>query len=136
MFHSEIVNNFLSHQVGERFLTSYVLDCFQSASEYSNGYTTAVVMAADISGSGGPEFQLVHRMLQHLHPRVKCHLLFATKPESVQDLLAIAMTVAEAVAVEEQHKSLSTAARQGEAPCSSVSSVVMAGYLWPGPIVE
>jgi hypothetical protein len=43
-------------------------------------------------------------MLQNMHPRVKSHLLFASKPESVQELFSLATTVAEAVAVEEQRK--------------------------------
>jgi hypothetical protein len=46
-----------------------------------------VVAAADILGFSGTEGQLVQRMLQNLHPRVKSYLLFVNRPESIQDLL-------------------------------------------------
>jgi hypothetical protein len=36
----------------------------------------SVVVAADISGFAGLESQLVQRMVQNLHPRVKSYLLF------------------------------------------------------------
>jgi hypothetical protein len=69
-----------------------------------NIYIMSVVAAADILGFVGSESQLVHRMLQNMHPRVRSHMLFASKPESVHDMFALATTVAEAVAVEEQRK--------------------------------
>jgi citrate synthase len=72
-----------------------------------------MVAAAEILEFEGGESRLVHRILQNLHPRVKAHLLFATKPESVKDLYAFATTVAEGMAIEEQRKSLTTAVRQG-----------------------
>jgi hypothetical protein len=71
-----------------------------------NSYIMSVVAAADTLGFVGSESQLVHQMLQNMHPRFRSHLLFASKPESVHELFALATTVAEAeaVAVEEQRK--------------------------------
>jgi hypothetical protein len=101
---SLIISTFLPHRLKEKFLRSYVLDRFQSSAEDMNAYVMSVVAAADILGFVGSESQLVHRMLQNLHPRVRSHLLFTSKPESVHDMFALATTVAEAVAVEEQRK--------------------------------
>jgi hypothetical protein len=42
------------------------------------------------------------------------YLLFASKPESVQDLFSLATAVAEAVEVEEQCELLTTTTQQGE----------------------
>jgi hypothetical protein len=116
MVRSEVIDYFLPPRVKERFLAVYVLDRFQSSSENLNDYIIAVVAAADVLGFEGPESRLVHRMVQNLHPQVKAHLMFCTKPESVQDLFALATTVAKAMAVEEQRKSQpSTARREGAA---------------------
>jgi hypothetical protein len=93
MVHSEIVNTFLPPWLKKRYLALYALDRFQSSSEDSKSYVMAVVVAAEISGFEGVESPLVHRILQNLHPRVKDHLLLATKPESVKDLYALAMTM-------------------------------------------
>jgi hypothetical protein len=78
-------------------------------------YIMSVVAAADILGFSGSESQLVHRMLQNMHPRIKSRLLFASKPQPVQDLYSLAKTVAEAVAVEDQRK-LSTPTAQQTSP--------------------
>jgi hypothetical protein len=61
---------------------------------------------AEILAYTGSESQLVDRMVQNLHPKVKSYLLFASRPESVRDLFLLATTVAETVAVEEQRKRL------------------------------
>jgi hypothetical protein len=103
---SEIISTFLPPRVKERFLASYILERFQSSSEDLNSYVMSVVPAADILGFEGSESELVHRMLQNIHPRIKSYLLFATKPESVRDLFSLATTVAEGVAAEEQRKLL------------------------------
>jgi hypothetical protein len=76
----------------------------------------SVVAAAEILGYTGSESQLVDRMVQNLHPKVKSYLLFVTKPESARDLFSLATTVAEAVAVEEQRKWVSAAVKPGPAP--------------------
>jgi hypothetical protein len=55
-------------------------------------------------------------MVQNLHPKVKSYLLFVNKPESVRDLLSLATTVAEAMAVEEQGKRVFAAVKLGLAP--------------------
>jgi hypothetical protein len=98
--------------VKEKFLKSYVLDRFQSSSEDLITYISSVVAATAILGFQGSESQLVHRLLQNAHPRVKLHLLFVNKPESVTELYSLTTTVAEAVAVEEQRKQLTAAAPQ------------------------
>jgi hypothetical protein len=124
---SEIINTFLPPLVKKRFLASYVLNRFQHPSEDLNCYIMAVVATAGILGFEGPESRLVQRMVQNLHPQVKGHLLFATKPESVQDLFSLATAVAEAVAVDEQRKSLTAATQRGEAFRSVARSMVVAG---------
>jgi cell division protein FtsI/penicillin-binding protein 2 len=65
-------------------------------------------------------------MLQNIHPRIKAHLLFASKPEYVQDLFSLAATVAEAVAVEEQRNLLTTDTQKERAPGSTAKSMVVA----------
>jgi hypothetical protein len=82
------------------------LTVFQSSSEDLNSIIMSVVAAADILGFVGSEAQLVHRMLQNMHPRIKSYLLFETEPEFVRDLFSLTTTVAEAVAVEDQRKLL------------------------------
>jgi hypothetical protein len=107
---ASIISTFLPLRLMEGFLRTYVLDRFQSSSEDLNTYIMSVVAAADILGFSGSECQLVHRMLQNLHPRTRSQLLFVKEPQSIQDLYALTTTVAEAVAVEEQRKrSLSSA---------------------------
>jgi hypothetical protein len=126
MVRSEIISTFLPPRVKERFLASYVMDRFQSSSENLNSYIMSVVAAADILGYEGPESQLVHRMLQNIHPPVKSYFLFANKPESVRDLFSLATTVAEAVATEEQRKLLTSAAQQGGGTRPVAKSMVVA----------
>jgi hypothetical protein len=108
--------------VKERFLASHVLERFQSSSEDLNSYVMSVVAAADILGFSGTEGQLVQRMLQNLHPRVKSYLLLANRPESIQDLFLLA---AEAVAVEDQRKRATATAQQGSVPRPVKSGMVL-----------
>ena len=110
---TEIISTFLPCRVKERFLASHVLERFQSPGEDLNSYVMSVVAAADILGFSGSEAQLVQRMLQNLHPKLKSYLLFATRPESIKDLFSLATTVAEAVAVENQRKRTTASAQQG-----------------------
>jgi hypothetical protein len=101
---SEIISTFLPPRVKEQFLASYVLDRFQAPTEDLTAYVMSVVGAASIYVFAGTEAQLVQRMVQNLHPRVKSHCMFESRPESVRDLYSLATPVAEAVAVEEQRK--------------------------------
>jgi hypothetical protein len=131
MWHNSIPfkSYFLSNIIQlNKTASTYVLDRFQSSSEKVNDYIIAVVAAAEVLGYEGPESRLVHRMVQNLHPQVKVHLMFCTKPESVQDLFALVTTVAEAMAVEEQRKPQpSTARREGPpTPRGSRTSMVVA----------
>jgi hypothetical protein len=126
MVRAEIVNTFLPTRVRERHLALYVLDRFQSPSEDLNTYITTVVAAAEILGFEGGESRLVHRILQNLHPRVKTHLMFSAKPESLKDLYGLATTVAEGVAIERQREMLAAASRQGQISRIGASSMVVA----------
>jgi C4-dicarboxylate transporter len=116
MVQSVIISIFLPPRVKEGFIASYVLELFQSSGEDLNTYVMSVVAAAEILGYTGLESQLVDRMVENLHPKVKSYLLFASKPESVRYLFSLATTVAEAVAVEEQRKQLFAAVKPGPAP--------------------
>jgi hypothetical protein len=120
---SEIISTFFPPRLKERFLASYVLDRFQSTGENMNTYIMSVVAAADILGFSGSESQLVHRMVQNLHLRVKS-FLFASRPESVRDFFSLATTVAEALAIEDQRKRLTAPIQQGEAPRPVVNSMI------------
>jgi hypothetical protein len=133
---SEITNTFLPPPVKESFLASYVLNLFQHPSEGLNCYIIAVLAAADILGFKRPESRLVHRMVQNLHPQVKGHLLFATKPQSEQDLFSLATAVAKAVAVDEQRKSLTASPQRGRNPGQFVGVWVSRDHLRPWPIAE
>lgn len=55
-------------------------------------------------------------MLQNFSQLFTAHLLFATKPKLVRDFFALATTVTEGAAVEEERKSLTTATHQGWIP--------------------
>jgi hypothetical protein len=128
---SQIISAFLPPRLKEKFLRSYVLDRFQSSSEDLNIYIISVVAAADRLEFSGSESQLVHRMLQNMHPRINSHL-FASKPQSVQDLYSLAMTVGEAVAVEDQRKLSTATAQQTSMSRPLVKGMVVAN---PSPAV-
>lgn len=123
---SEIITTFLPPRVKEQFLASYVLDRFQAPTEDLTSYVMSVVGAATILGFPGTEAQLVQRMVQNLHPRVKSHCLFQNRPESVQDLYSLATTVSEAAAVEEQRKRGSMPVPQGGVHQQVVKGAVQA----------
>jgi hypothetical protein len=112
----EIIATFLPPRVKERFLAAYVLERFQAPGEDLNSYVMAVVAAAAILDFPGTEPQLVHRMVQNLHPRIKSYFLFESRSQSIRELYTLATTVAEAVAVEEQRKRLTAPGQQGAAP--------------------
>jgi hypothetical protein len=52
-------------------------------------------------------------------------MLFANRPESIQDLFSLATTVAEAVSVEDQHKRATATAQQGRVPRPVDSGMVL-----------
>jgi hypothetical protein len=122
---SEIISSFLPSRVREKLLTSHVLNRFQFSSENLNNYIMSVVAAADILGYDGTEVQLVYRKLQNIQPRIKAHLI-ASKSDSVQDLLSLAATVAEPVAVEEQLKLLTMDTQKEKAHGSAAKNMVVA----------
>ncbi|PNF15457.1 hypothetical protein B7P43_G17834 [Cryptotermes secundus] len=101
---AEIISTFLPPRIKEQFLVSYVLDRFQSPTEDLTEYIMSVVSAAKILGFLGTEVQLVHRIVQNLHPKIKSYCVFQNRPESIASLFSLATTVAEAVAVEDQRR--------------------------------
>jgi hypothetical protein len=121
---SEIIATFLPPRVKERFLSSYVLDRFQRAEEDLTSFVMSVGAAAGVLGFPGTEQQLVHRMLQNMHPRNKSYCLFEARPDTVQGLYRLASTVAEACAVESQREQQMGLVPQAAAPRPLVSSVL------------
>jgi hypothetical protein len=64
----------------------------------------SVVTAAKILGFLGTEVQLVHRIVQNMHPKFKSHCIFQNRSGSIANLFSLATVVAEAVAVEDQRR--------------------------------
>jgi hypothetical protein len=116
MVQSIIIVTFLPPRVKERFPISYVTERFHAPGEDLNSYVMSVVAAAAILVFAGTDQQLVHRMVQNMHPSVKAYCLFESRPETVQELYALATIVAEAVAVEDQRKRLTSSGAQGVNP--------------------
>jgi hypothetical protein len=85
MVRSEIISTFLPARVKEQFLAAYVLERFQAPGEEVTNYVMSVVAAANILGFAGSEEHLVRRMVQNMHPTVKAHFVFESRPESVRD---------------------------------------------------
>jgi hypothetical protein len=98
---SEILSTFLPPRIREGFLSRYVLDRFQSATEELSQFVMSVVAVADILGYEVPESVLVHRMVQNIHPHVRSQLVFASKPTSIRELYALASHVAEGRAIDD-----------------------------------
>jgi hypothetical protein len=121
---SNIIATFLPPRVKERFMLSYVTERFQSSGEDLNSYVMSVVAAAAILGFAGTEQQLVHRMVQNMHPSVKAYCLFESRPVTVRELYSLATTVAEAVAVEDQRMRLNASGPQSATPRNLASAVV------------
>jgi hypothetical protein len=122
---AQLISTFLPPRVKEKLLRSHVLDRFQSSTDDLSSFIKSVETAADILGFSGSESQLVHRMLQNMHPRTRSHMLFASEPQSVHQLYSLATTVAEEVAVEEQRKLFTASPQQTSAsrPLASGSLV-------------
>jgi hypothetical protein len=101
---SEILSTFLPPRIREGFLSKYVLDRFQSATEELSQFIMSVVAAADILGYEVPESVLVHRMVQNIHPHVRSQLVFASKPTSIRELYSLASQVAEGRAIDDRRE--------------------------------
>jgi hypothetical protein len=101
---AEILSTFLPPRIREVFLSRYVLDRFQSATEELSQFVTSVVVAADILSYEVPESVLVHRMVQNIHPSVRSQLLFVSEPKSIRELFSLATEVAERRAIEDRRK--------------------------------
>ena len=113
---SQIIATFLPHRVKEKFLTSMVLERFQAPSEDLTDYITSVVAAARILEFVGTEPQLVQRIVQNLHPKIRSHCIFQKRPESISELFSLSTAVKEAIAVEDQRKQRAASLPQGGAP--------------------
>lgn len=103
---SEILSTSFPLRIRERFLSRFVLDRFQSATEELSDYVTSVVTAAKILQYHVAEAELVHRLIQNIHPNVRSQLIFVSEPHSIQELLSLASQVAEARAVDERRRAL------------------------------
>jgi hypothetical protein len=101
---AEIISIFIPPRIKEQILVSHVLDRFQSPTEDLTEYIMSVLAAAKIFGFLGTEVQLVHRIMQNIHPKFKSYFIFSNRPESITDSLSLATKVAEAVAVEDQRR--------------------------------
>jgi hypothetical protein len=75
---SEILSTFLPLRIREGFLSKYVLDRFQSATEELSKFVMFAVVAADILAYEVPESVLVHRMVQNIHPNMRSRFIFAS----------------------------------------------------------
>jgi hypothetical protein len=64
----------------------------------------SVVAAADMLGYEVPESELVHPMVQNIHPNVRSQLVFESEPKSVKDLYLPAIQVAECPAIDDRRK--------------------------------
>jgi hypothetical protein len=104
---AEIMSTFLPPRIKKQFLVSHVLDRFQSPTEDLTEYIMSVVAAAKILGFLGTEVQLVHRIVQNMHPKFKSHCIFQNRLESITNLFSLATMVAESVALED-HRRLTT----------------------------
>jgi hypothetical protein len=120
----EIIATFLPPCVKVRFLASYVLERFQAPGQDLNSYVMSVVAVPAILDFPGTESQLVRRMVQNVHPKIKSYFLFENRPQSIRDLYALATTVAVAVAVEEQRKRLTAPVQQGGDPRVVATSMI------------
>jgi hypothetical protein len=103
---SEILSTFLPPRIREGFLSKYVLDRFQSATEELSQFVMAVVAVANMLGYEVPESVLGNRMVQNIHPNVRSQLVFASESKSIKDLYLIASQVAEGRAINDRRKVL------------------------------
>ncbi|PNF43218.1 hypothetical protein B7P43_G15464 [Cryptotermes secundus] len=121
---AEIISTFLPPLIKEQFLLSYVLDRFQSPTEDLTEYIMSVVSATKILGFLGTEVQLVHRIMQNLHPKIKSYCVFQNRPESIASLFSLATTITEAVAVEDQRRLTTGSFPRGGDPRPFVNATV------------
>jgi hypothetical protein len=81
--------SFLSLRIREGFVSKYVLDRFQSATEELSQFVMSVVSAADILRYKVPESVLVRRSVQNIHSHVRSSLVFAAEPKSIKDCIRL-----------------------------------------------
>jgi hypothetical protein len=110
---SEILSIFLPPRIREGFVSKYILDRFQSATEELSQFVMSVVSAVDVLGYKVPESDLVHRVVQNIHPSVRSRLVFASEPKSISDLYFLASQVAEGRAIDDRRRELERYAPSG-----------------------
>ncbi|PNF18239.1 hypothetical protein B7P43_G16766 [Cryptotermes secundus] len=110
---SEISSTFPPPRIREEFVSKYVLRRFQSPTKYLTQFIMPVVAAARILSYHGSESDLVQRIFQNMHPRVRSYLVFGSKPTTIAELHALASHVAEARAVDAQRQGCENQALAG-----------------------
>jgi hypothetical protein len=98
----QILATFFPPRIREEFLSKFVLDRFQTATEDVFHFIKSVVTAARILGYQASESELVRRLVQNIHPMVRSHLIFVPEPKTIDELYSLATRVQEARAVEER----------------------------------
>ncbi|PNF15478.1 hypothetical protein B7P43_G17030 [Cryptotermes secundus] len=101
---SEISSTFLPPRIREDLVSNYVLRRFQSPTEDLTQFIMSVIAAARILNFNGSQSDLVQRIVQNMHPRVRVHLVFGSKPTTISELHALASQVAEARAIDSQRQ--------------------------------
>ncbi|PNF34200.1 hypothetical protein B7P43_G17550 [Cryptotermes secundus] len=101
---SEILSIFLPPHIQEGFLSRYVLNRFQAATEELSQFVISVVTATNILKYQAPESGLVHRIVQKIHPQVCSCLVFASEPKSLKELYSLASQVAESQATDDRRE--------------------------------
>jgi hypothetical protein len=104
-FCNQILATFFPPRIREEFLSKFVLDRFQTATEYLFHFIESVVTAARILGYQASESELTRRLAQNIHPLVCSHLAFVAEPKTIDELYSLATRVQEARAVEERRRS-------------------------------
>jgi hypothetical protein len=85
---SEIWSTFLPPRIREGFVSRYVLDRFQSATEELSQFVKSVVVAADILRYKVLESVLVRRIFQSVHSHVCSSLVFAAELKSIKECIS------------------------------------------------
>ncbi|PNF43668.1 hypothetical protein B7P43_G15204 [Cryptotermes secundus] len=93
---------YLPPRIREEFVSKYVLRRFQSPTEKLTEFIMSVVAVANIMSYHGSESDLVQRIVQNIHLRVRSYLVFGSKTSTISELHALASHVAEARAIDAQ----------------------------------
>jgi hypothetical protein len=120
-----LVKIFLPSRVREQLLNSRVLNRFQHMVEDLHTYLLSIREVVETLSYEGTEEELVDRVLQNLHPRIRPYLLFTPKPNTFRELFDLASVVANAGATEKLRQDLLGVSEKREA--RSGASLLSAG---------